>query len=114
MHRYSRVVRTLSLFGAALQLALPGAAAYADARLDAIAATARPHVESHTTTGCTRIHAPDCALCHYLSAPAASKAPMALDLGDNRNRILLRAAPVRCARARARPHPQPRAPPTLS
>ncbi len=114
MRRYSGVVRTLSLLGATLQLALPGAAAYTDARLDATAATARPHVESHTTTSCTRIHAPDCALCHYLSAPAASKASIALDRGDNGDRILLRAAPVRFAQARARPHPQPRAPPTLS
>src|SRR5260370_12553880 len=104
MHRYSRGVRTLSLFRAALRLARPGAAAYADARLDAIAATARPHVESHTTTSCTRIHAPDCALCHYLSAPAASKAPMALAPGDNRNRILLRAPPSPSPRSRSPPH----------
>jgi len=114
MRRYSRVVRTLSLFGAALQLALPSAAAYADARLDAIAATARPHVESHTTPSCTRIHVPDCALCHYLSAPPASRGPITLELGDNGDRFQFPVAPVRFAQARARPHPQPRAPPTLS
>jgi hypothetical protein len=114
MRRNTRAVRTLWLLGAALQLVLPGAAAYADARLDAVGAAARPHIESHTTKSCTRIHAPDCALCHYLSAPLAPGAPIALALGDSADGIRFPAAPVKRARARSRPHPQPRAPPTLS
>jgi hypothetical protein len=114
MQRNSGAVRTLWLLGAALQLALPGAAAYADARLDALGAAARPHIESHTTKSCTRIHPPDCALCHNLSAPLARRQPMVLlALGATGDRILFPAAPVRLAGAGSRPHPQPRAPPTL-
>lgn len=114
MRRHSRAVRTLWLLGAVLQLALPSAAAYADARLDALGAAARPHIESHTTKSCTRIHPPDCALCHYLSAPLARRQPMAPARGATADRTRFPAAPVRLASARSRPHPQPRAPPTLS
>ncbi len=63
--------RALWLLGTLLQLLLPGAAAWADARLDAAGAHATAHIESHTAKSCARIHAPDCALCHFLSAPAA-------------------------------------------
>ncbi len=114
MRRHSRAVRTLWLLGAALQLALPGAAAWADARVDALGAAARPHIESHTTNSCARIHPPDCALCHYLSAPLARRQPMALALGTAADRVLFPSPPVRFPQARSRPHPQPRAPPTLS
>jgi hypothetical protein len=114
MRRHSPTVRTLWLLGAALQLALPGVATYADARLDALAAVARPHIESRTTTSCTRIHPPDCALCHYLSAPLARRQPMALALGATTDRALVLFAPVRLPQAQSRPHPPPRAPPTLS
>jgi hypothetical protein len=114
MRRNSPAVRTLWLLGAAFQLALPGAAGYADARLDALGAAARPHIESHTTKSCTRIHPSDCALCHYLSAPLARRQPMVLAPGATADQILFPAAPVRVAGARSRPHPQPRAPPTLS
>src|SRR2546425_12461146 len=61
-------VRVLWLLGTLLQLLLPGAAAWADARLDAAGAHATAHVESHTANSCARLHAPDCALCHFLSA----------------------------------------------
>jgi len=114
MHQPSRAVRMLWLLGAVLQLVLPGAAAYADARVDALGAAARPHVESHTTNSCARIHPPDCALCHYLSAPLARRAPMGLALGSTADRVRFPSAPVRLPRAQTRPHPQPRAPPTLS
>jgi hypothetical protein len=114
MRRHSRPVRMLWLLGAVLQLVLPGAAAYADARVDALGAAARPHIESHTTKSCTRIHPPDCALCHYLSAPLARRRPMALALDATADRMPFRPEPVRLPRAQSRPHPQPRAPPTLS
>ncbi len=114
MRRHSRAVRILWLLGAVLQLVLPGAAAYADARVDALGAAARPHIESHTTNSCARIHAPDCALCHYLSAPLARRAPMALALGTTADRVRFPSAPVRLPRAQSRPPPQPRAPPTFS
>jgi len=107
-------VRVVWLLGAALQLALPGAAAWADARLDAAGAHATAHIESHTAKSCARIHAPDCALCHYLSAPVASRSPSRApaDAAPERSRVI--AEPIAVAGARSRPHPQPRAPPTLS
>jgi len=107
-------VRVVWLLGAALQLALPGATAWADARLDAAGAHATAHIESHTAKSCARIHAPDCALCHYLSAPVASRSPSRapVDAAPERSRVI--AEPVAIAGGRSRPHPQPRAPPTLS
>jgi hypothetical protein len=51
---------------------LPGAAAWADARLQREAALSPPatsHVESHRTDQCPRAHAPDCAVCRHLSSP---------------------------------------------
>jgi len=107
-------VRGLWLVAAALQLLLPGAAAWADARLDAAGVGPRAHVESHTTDTCARLHPPDCALCHFLTAPLVPRRPTVLRLAAADSR-----APTRTERAappetRARPHPQPRAPPALS
>src|SRR5258708_39816798 len=99
MRRHSRAVRILWLLGAVLQVVLPPAAAYADARVDALGAAARPHVESHTTNSCARIHPPDCALCHYLSAPLARRQPMALALGATADRILFPSGLVPSPRA---------------
>ena len=80
MTRRSRSVRALWLLAALLQLALPGAAAWADARLDAAGAHAVAHLESHTTDARARVHAPDCALCHFLTAPLVPRRPAALRL----------------------------------
>ena len=106
--------RALWLLGTLLQLLLPGAAAWADARLDIAGAHATPHVESHTSKSCARIHAPDCALCHFLSAPAVTARAAALRLNVADARPLLRAGPTVQPQPLGRPHPQPRAPPTLS
>jgi hypothetical protein len=107
-------LRVLWLLGALLQLALPGAAAWADARLDAVGAHAAAHIESHTTQSCARVHAPDCALCHFLTAPAvrARATALHLDVADAKrpHGADSRALP----HPLARPHPQPRAPPALS
>jgi len=65
---------------AALQLSLPGAAAWADARLDTTAAPA--HVESHSTPGCARIHPADCAFHRFLSAPLATGRPVVFRIRD--------------------------------
>jgi len=65
---------------AALQLSLPGAAAWADARLDTIAAPA--HIESHSTAGCARIHPADCAFHRFLSAPLATGRPVVFRIRD--------------------------------
>ena len=93
---------------------LPGAAAWADARLDTAEYHAAAHIESHTTTSCARIHAPDCALCHFLTTPVvtgrATARPIAaaheLQAGAGHPAVLLHRL--------FRPHSQPRAPPPLS
>ena len=106
--------RVLWLLAAALQLLLPGAAALADARLDAAGTHATAHIESHSSKSCARIHAPDCALCHFLSAPAVTARTVALRLNVADKRPLLGTGPTTQPRPLARPHPQPRAPPVLS
>ena len=112
--RRSLGARLLWLLGTLLQLGLPGAAAWADARLDAAGAHATAHVESHTAKSCARIHAPDCALCHFLSAPAVTARTVSLRLNVADKRPLLGTGPTTQPRPLARPHPQPRAPPVLS
>jgi len=106
--------RIVWLLGALLQLALPGAAAWADARLDAAGTHATAHFESHTTTSCARIHAPDCALCHFLTAPVLTGRATPLRLEVALRRAARPAELTGTAHLLARPHPQPRAPPTLS
>ncbi len=97
-----------------LQLTLPGAAAWADARLDAAESHAVAHIESHTTASCARIHAPDCALCHFLTAPVVTSRASALPIGAAQDKPAGRADPSALPRRLSRPHPQPRAPPALS
>ena len=106
--------RVFWLFGTLLQLALPGAAAWADARLDAAGAHATAHIESHTAKSCARIHAPDCAVCHFLTALAVTAQATAFRLDVADSRLLRLADPAGLLHPLARPHPQPRAPPTLS
>ena len=106
--------RVLWLLAAALQLLLPGAAAWADARLDAAGAHATAHIESHTAKSCARIHAPDCAVCHFLTAPAVTSRATVIRLEVSARQVPLPVASAGAARALARPHPQPRAPPVLS
>ena len=112
--RRSPALRVAWLLGAVLQLALPGAAAWADARLDAAGTHATAHFESHTTTSCARIHAPDCALCHFLTVPALTGGDMLLRPDIAAGRMARPADPAGTTHPLARPHPQPRAPPTLS
>ncbi len=112
--RRSPTVRAAWLLGAVLQLALPGAAAWADARLDAAGTYATAHFESHTTKSCARIHAPDCALCHFLTAPVLTGRATPLRLKVAERRTPRPVDPAVSPHPLARPHPQPRAPPTLS
>ena len=107
-------VRVLWLLGTLLQLLLPGAAALADARLDAAGAHATAHIESHTAKSCARIHAPDCAVCHFLTAPALTRRAMLLRLDVTAREAPRPVGPAGTAHPLARPHPDPRAPPTLS
>ena len=114
MTRRSPAVRAVWLLGAVLQLALPSAAAWADARLDGAGTHATAHFESRTTNSCARIHPPECALCHFLTAPALTGGAMyvGVDLkGGTRRHATEPAGP---AHLLDRSHPQPRAPPTLS
>ena len=109
-----RGVDAFRLLAALVQLALPGAAAWADARLDSAGAHAAAHVESHTTSSCARIHPPDCALCHFLSAPFAGRPAVGLRLATSDVRATRPVEPVPVRSARARFFPPPRAPPALS
>jgi len=106
--------RALWLLGTLLQLLLPGAAAWADARLDAAGTHATAHIESHTSKSCARIHAPDCALCHFLTAPALRGRAMLLRLDVAAGQAPHPVDRAGTAHALARPHPNPRAPPALS
>ncbi len=103
---------SLSLL-AALQLSLPGAAAWADARLDT-AAAGPAHIESHSTSACVRIHPADCAFHRFLSAPVATGRPVAFRFRDA-YRVAPLAATVALAHAAlaAGVH-HSRAPPQLS
>ena len=114
MTRRSPAVRAVWLLGAVLQLALPGAAAWADAQLDAAGTHATAHFESRTTNSCARIHPPECALCHYLTAPALTGRAMLIRFALAAPRVRRPADHAGEAHAQARSHPQPRAPPTLS
>ena len=78
-------VRAFWLVYAILQMALPGVASIADARLEAESIRERPtsHAEEHGSPNCARVHPADCAFCRILSAaarPAASDSdsPVAL------------------------------------
>jgi hypothetical protein len=98
---------------AAVQLSLPGAVSWADARLDG-AAAGPAHIESHSNSACIRIHPADCAFHRFLSAPLATGRPVVFRIRD-----AFRAAPVLAAHVIARAalsaglH-HSRAPPTLS
>ena len=114
MRRRSPAVRASWLLATVLQLLLPGAAAWADARLDAAGSHATAHIESHTAKSCARIHAPDCAVCHFLTAPALAGGAMQLRLDVAAREAAPPVGRAGALRPLARPHPQPRAPPVLS
>jgi len=114
MTRRPIAVRGLWLVATALQVVLPGAAAWADARLDAAGAHATAHIESHSTGSCARVHPPDCALCHFLTAPLGPGRPTTLRLAGTSARVAPPAEPARLLRTLARLQPPPRAPPALS
>jgi hypothetical protein len=112
------VVRGWIVVAALAQAILPGVISIVDASPagDAAIAALRPHVESHGTPKCPRVHQEDkCALCQFVGgalALAASPAPLALPSSHL-------AAPTRTRQQSAvRPiggDPSlPRAPPTLA
>lgn len=62
--------RALVLLWAALQLALPGVAAFAEGFASRTSVHATAHVESSTERDCIRVHETDCVFCQFLSASA--------------------------------------------
>ena len=66
---------------------VPGAAAWADARLGASEA-GPAHIESHSTAVCVRIHPADCALHRFLSAPLATGRPVVFKIRHPRGAVL--------------------------
>lgn len=98
---------------AALQLSLPGAAAWADARLDTEVA-GPAHIESHSTSVCIRIHPADCAFHRFLSAPLATGRPVVFRVRDSYRTGLTVSAPVIPQAALSAGLHHSRAPPTLS
>jgi len=98
---------------AALQLSLPGAAAWADARLDgAVAGPA--HIESHSTSSCVRVHPADCAFHRFLSAPLATGRPVVFRIRDGYRIAPPPAAHTSAQAALAAGVHHSRAPPQLS
>ena len=80
--RFSPAVRIWILVAAFGQAVMPGVASVVDASSGAASATwtVRPHIESHGTPKCPRVHQEDkCALCQFVSgtlAPAAEAATL--------------------------------------
>lgn len=93
MMRRTPLLRFLSLLWAALQLATPALGTLADARLAAAAGDPVSHVESTSSSTCPVIHAPDCAVCRYLSGAApAPDTPDAVDVNFKRVGAFIAAA----------------------
>jgi hypothetical protein len=112
MTRRKLLLRFLALLWAGLQLAMPALGSLADARIAAAAGDPVSHVESKSSASCPVIHAPDCAVCRYLSgtAPAPATASAA-DIDAERAGADVQA---RCAIAYvALVLPDGRAPPAL-
>src|SRR5947209_2884966 len=115
MLRQSRFVRALWLACALMQLSLPEAAAWADALTDVTpVGPGSTHFESQTTGSCPRLHPPDCALCHFLTAPGTTAERISFAVDFTAGRVRLPGVPAVAYRAGRLSHPQPRAPPLLS
>jgi len=71
-----RIRAPLFLIGL-LQLSVPGAAAWADARLGGEGGNAPAHIESHSSASCVRVHPADCAFHRLLITPVVgNRAPV--------------------------------------
>jgi len=73
-------LRALLFLLTLLQLSVPGAAAWADARLGE-GWLAPAHIESHSTASCIRVHPADCAFHRLLVTPVAGGRAPVLRLG---------------------------------
>lgn len=75
--RFSRIARSWIFAAALAQALMPGVVSVVDASAAGTDASAaiRPHVESHSTPRCPRVHQDDdCALCQFVSGVAAKPA----------------------------------------
>jgi hypothetical protein len=113
MKRRSGLSRFFVLLVAALQLASTGFSALAHGKLARQGASGpATHVEGTTSSRCPVVHAPDCAVCRYLTTVAqGSTGPelVSIDAADT-------VCPTTVARSvRADPHglPPGRAPPSV-
>jgi len=107
--------RFLALLFALVQLVLTPLATLVDARQErASGAVAVAHVESERSDSCAAAHPADCAICHFLTAPA-TPARLAAELPDGRAHA---AAPDQAASASRGGYlaaaGRPRAPPTTA
>jgi len=75
MNRRSPLARLGLATLAALQLLITGAAAWADARLDAGGPKGPVHLESRSTQACAPVHPADCVLHRFLSTAAGVVRP---------------------------------------
>jgi hypothetical protein len=69
VNRRTPLARLGLLALASLQLLITGAAAWADARLEAGGPKGPVHVEAHSTQACAPVHPADCILHRFLSTP---------------------------------------------
>jgi len=81
MNRRSPLARLGLLTLATLQLLVTGAAAWADARLDAGGPKGPVHVESHSTQACVPVHPADCILHRFLATAGGVVRPTATGFG---------------------------------
>jgi hypothetical protein len=112
MRKRSLWVRTPLFLLTLLQFSVPGAAAWADARLGEPSGPA--HIESHSTASCARIHPADCAFHRFLMAPLARHAPTVVRIREGQGVSWTPSAIERSATAADLTLPDSRAPPTLS
>jgi hypothetical protein len=83
--RFSPALRIWILVAAFAQAVMPGVASVVDASSGAASASSvvRPHIESHGSPKCPRVHQEDkCALCQFVSgvlAPSPEAAPLQLE-----------------------------------
>jgi hypothetical protein len=110
MQKRSLWLRTPLLLLSLLQISVPGAVAWADARLGE--ATGPVHIESHSTNLCVRVHPADCVFHRFLTAPLARNTATVLRIREGQG---IRWTPLSHAYAATRADltlPDSRAPPT--
>jgi hypothetical protein len=95
-----------------LQLSVPAAASWADAKLGE--ATGPAHIESHSTSTCARVHPEDCAFHRLLATPAVRASTTLLRIRDRQPVQVTSTAVERSSSAADLTLPDSRAPPLLS